>query len=208
MWKDSETEFDFLVYDYLIQTLQSIITDDSLLPASIGVYGDWGSGKSSLMYMCKERLIKEDEKIKCLVSNGWLVENYEDAKTAILGTILDEISKETHLTKKAQEIIKWLYKSVDKFKLVKGALKYETDFLVTGGIGSLLGITMKVETAALICFGMHLPPCISFKLMEVLRCPLSPVNLAHQWISEALYIKYPEPIWEIREYLAPYGVEI
>ena len=49
MWKDSETELDFLDYDYLIQTLQSIITDDSLLPASVGVYGDWGSGKSSLM---------------------------------------------------------------------------------------------------------------------------------------------------------------
>ena len=143
MWKDSETELDFLDYDYLIQTLQSIITDDSLLPASIGVYGDWGSGKSSLMYMCKERLIKGDEKIKCLVFNGWLFENYEDAKTAILGTILDEISKETHLTKKAQEIIKGLYKSVDKFKLVKGALKYGTDFLVIGGIGSLLDITMN-----------------------------------------------------------------
>ena len=53
MWKDSETELDFLDYDYLIQMLQSIITDDSLLPASIGVYGDWGSGKSSLMYMKK-----------------------------------------------------------------------------------------------------------------------------------------------------------
>ena len=94
MWKDSETELDFLDYDYLIQMLQSIITDDSLLPASIGVYGDWGSGKSSLMYMCKERLTKKDKKIKCLVFNGWLFENYEDAKTAILGTILDEISKE------------------------------------------------------------------------------------------------------------------
>ena len=128
MWKDSETELDFLDYDYLIQTLQSIITDDSLLPASIGVYGDWGSGKSSLMYMCKERLIREDKKIKCLVFNGWLFENYEDAKTAILGTILDEISKEKHLTTKAQEIIKGLYKSVDKFKFVEGALKYGTDF--------------------------------------------------------------------------------
>ncbi len=68
--------------------------------------------------------------------------------------------------------------------------------------------TPKVETAALICFGMHRPPCISFKLMEVLRCPLSPVNPAHQWISEALCIKYPEPLWAVREYLAPYGVEI
>ncbi|HBG4411706.1 TPA: NTPase [Clostridioides difficile] len=143
MWKDSETELDFLDYDYLIQTVQSIITDDTLLPASIGVYGDWGSGKSSLMYMCKERLIKEDNKIKCLVFNGWLFENYEDAKTAILGTILDEISKEKNLTYEAKGIIKGLYKSVDKFKLVKGVLKYGTDFLVTGGIGSLLGITIN-----------------------------------------------------------------
>ena len=143
MWKDSETELDFLDYDYLIQTVQSIITDDTLLPASIGVYGDWGSGKSSLMYMCKERLMEEDKKIKCLVFNGWLFENYEDAKTAILGTILDEISKEKNLTKKAKDIIKGLYKSTDKFKLVKSILKYGTDFLVTGGLNSIHGITMN-----------------------------------------------------------------
>lgn len=143
MWKDSETELDFLDYDYLIQTVQSIITDDTLLPASIGVYGDWGSGKSSLMYMCKERLMEEDKKIKCLVFNGWLFENYEDAKTAILGTILDEISKEKNLTKKAKDIIKGLYKSIDKFKLVKSILKYGTDFLVTGGLNSIHDITMN-----------------------------------------------------------------
>ena len=140
MWKDSETELDFLDYDYLIQTVQSIITNDALLPASIGVYGDWGSGKSSLMYMCKDRLTKADNKIKCLVFNGWLFENYEDAKTAILGTILDEISKEKSLSKKAKNIINGLYKSVDKFKIVKGTLKYGTDLLLTGGIGSLFNI--------------------------------------------------------------------
>lgn len=141
MWKDSETELDFLDYDYLIQTVQNIIMDDNLLPASIGVYGDWGSGKSSLMYMCKDRLTKEDENIKCLVFNGWLFENYEDAKTAILGTILDEISKEESLSQKAKDIINGLYKSIDKFKLVKGALKYGADFFLTGGMSSLLSVT-------------------------------------------------------------------
>ncbi len=140
MWKDSETELDFLDYDYLIQTVRSIITNDNLLPASIGVYGDWGSGKSSLMYMCKECLIKADDKIKCLVFNGWLFENYEDAKTAILGTILDEISKEESLSQTAKDIIKGLYKSIDKFKIVKGTLKYGADLLLTGGIGSLFSI--------------------------------------------------------------------
>jgi hypothetical protein len=141
MWKDSETELDFLDYDYLIQTVQNIIMDDALLPASIGVYGDWGSGKSSLMYMCKERLTKADKNIKCLVFNGWLFENYEEAKTAILGTILDEISKEESLSQKAKDIIKGLYQSIDNFKLVTGALKYGTDFLLTGGIGSLFSLT-------------------------------------------------------------------
>lgn len=141
MWKDSETELDFLDYDYLIQTVQNIIMDDTLLPASIGVYGDWGSGKSSLMYMCKDSLTKADKNIKCLVFNGWLFENYEDAKTAILGTILDEISKKKRLSKKAKNIIDGLYKSINKFKVVKGAVKYGTDFLLTGGMGTLFNIT-------------------------------------------------------------------
>ncbi|ETA80560.1 ImmA/IrrE family metallo-endopeptidase [Youngiibacter fragilis] len=67
----------------------------------------------------------------------------------------------------------------------------------------------KVETAALICFGLNLPPVISMKLMEVLGCKLNPMKYPdHQWINEALYMKYPEPIWAVREYLEPYGVEI
>jgi len=66
----------------------------------------------------------------------------------------------------------------------------------------------KVETAALICFGLHLPPTISEKLMIVLRCPLNPMNSTHQWINEALHVKYPEPIWAVQNYLAQYGVEI
>ena len=143
MWKDSETELDFLDYDYLIKTVQSIVTDDRLLPASIGVYGDWGSGKSSLMYMCKERLEQEDDKIKCLVFNGWLFENYEDAKIAILGSILDEISHGERLSQKAKDIVKGLYKSIDKFKLVKGALRFGADLFLTGGISTIVGITAQ-----------------------------------------------------------------
>jgi hypothetical protein len=68
--------------------------------------------------------------------------------------------------------------------------------------------TPKVETAALICFGLSLPPVISEKLMAVLQCPLKPMNPNHQWINEALHIKYPEPLWAVKEYLAQYGVEI
>ena len=143
MWKDSETEVDFLDFQYLISILKDLIYDDKLLPASIGVYGDWGSGKSSLMYMCKKQLEAEDPKIKCLVFNGWLFEDYDDAKTAILGTILDEIGKKKRLTKKAKEMLDGLNNSVDKFKLLQNGLKYGIDFLLTGGIGTITDLTVK-----------------------------------------------------------------
>lgn len=143
MWKDNETELDFLDYDYLINVLKDTITDDNLLPASIGVYGDWGSGKSSLMYMCKKRLEEEDEKIKCLVFNGWLFESYDDAKSAILGSILDEIAKQKRMSSKAKGILKGLYDSIDKFKLVRKGVKIGADLLLTGGLGTLADITIN-----------------------------------------------------------------
>lgn len=140
MWKDSETELDFLDYEYLIKTIEGIVINDNLLPASIGVYGDWGSGKSSLMNMAKKRLEDRNENIKCIVFNGWLFENYEDAKSAILGSILDEINNEENLSIKAKDIIKGLYKSVDKFKLIKNILKFGSNLFMPNGISTLIGI--------------------------------------------------------------------
>lgn len=150
MWKDSETDLDFLDYDYLVNSMKDIIKDDALLPACIGVYGDWGSGKSSLIRMCKSQLEADDQKIKCLIFNGWLFENYEDAKTAILGEILDAFKEEAKLSANVGRMLKGLYKSIDKFKLIKNGLTFGMDFFLTGGIGTLTALTVKkvVEAAS------------------------------------------------------------
>ena len=50
--------------------------------------------------------------------------------------------------------------------------------------------TPRVENAVRICFALHLPPAISEKLLEVLSCKLKPTDPKHQWIKEALYLKY------------------
>ncbi len=142
MWKDSETEIDYLDYRYMVDMLKDIICDDELLPASIGIYGDWGSGKSSLIHMCKSRLETECN-ATCLIFNGWLFENYSDAKAALLNSILDEIEQEGRLTEEAKRILKALYKSVDKFSLVKNASKIGADLFITGGIGTLTALSLN-----------------------------------------------------------------
>lgn len=66
----------------------------------------------------------------------------------------------------------------------------------------------SIETVVRICFGLHLPPTISEKLLAVLRCPLKPMDPGHQWIKEALFLKYPESLDAVKDYLEQFGVEI
>ena len=146
MWKDSETEIDFLDFAYIVEIMKDTINDEKLLPSCIGLYGDWGSGKSSLMHMCKRRLEEQKDGTVCLLFNGWLYESYDDAKTAILASILDGIKEGRDLQGTAKITLKALYDSVDKFKVIKSGLKFGIDMAVTGGLGAVANLTIKEIT--------------------------------------------------------------
>lgn len=109
MWKDSETEIDYLDFSYIVEIMKDTINDEKLLPSCIGLYGDWGSGKSSLMHMCKKQLEEQKDGTVCLLFNGWLYESYDDAKTAILASILDGIKEGRELSGAAKITLKALY---------------------------------------------------------------------------------------------------
>lgn len=54
MWSDNETKIDLLGYQVHAELLKDVVLDPAMLPISIGVFGDWGSGKSSLMLLIKD----------------------------------------------------------------------------------------------------------------------------------------------------------
>lgn len=148
MWKDCETNIDLLDFDYLVDVTKKIILNDDLTPSTIGIYGDWGSGKSSLMDMVMSELSK-DKDILCLKFNGWLFEGYEDAKVALIGSILDEISKRKRLSDKAKGVLKNLYDNTDFIKFSSKIAKYGIDFFLTGGVLPLTDITVETIKNAL-----------------------------------------------------------
>ena len=47
MWPDKESNIDYLNFGYLVDMVADIATNRDLSPSTIGLYGDWGSGKSS-----------------------------------------------------------------------------------------------------------------------------------------------------------------
>lgn len=150
MWKDSETKSDYLNFDYLVDAVERIAMDAKLTPSTIGVYGDWGSGKSSLMQMVEEKIMAEHKKDACCIRfNGWLFEGYEDAKTAFCGSILDALRTEKTIPAQVKTRITKLLKKVDGKKILMKGGSVALDILLTGGLGSITYLTIDAITNAL-----------------------------------------------------------
>lgn len=118
MWADNETSEDLLGFKVHADLLINVINDESVLPITIGVFGDWGSGKSSILQIVKEEFDKEDDKDSlCIYFNGWTFEGYDDAKAALLNSILKELEDNKKISEEIKDTIKEkakkLWKSID-----------------------------------------------------------------------------------------------
>ena len=138
MWSDHETEHDYLGFTHLVEAVYRILNREDLLPATIGVYGDWGSGKSSLLKMVAARLAQSED-VVVLNLNGWLFEGYDDAKASLMETILDELSQHRSLLAKAKSLAGRLIRRVNWLRVTGKALKYATGFMLGGpaGVGAV-----------------------------------------------------------------------
>jgi predicted KAP-like P-loop ATPase len=156
MWSDNESKDDLLGFDYLASAVVSIVKDENLLPATIGVFGDWGGGKSTLIEIVKSHLTSEPEQkagVVVLSFNGWLFEGYEGAKTALMGTILEELQEhETFVNKasdKAKSLLKSLARRVDWMKATLGLAKVAGGLASAAHGGSLLLLSGGADLAGI-----------------------------------------------------------
>jgi hypothetical protein len=143
MWNDCETNSDFIDYQHYVNAVIKIVNNEDLLPCSIGVFGDWGSGKSSLMKMVEEKYTDQKDTL-VIKFNGWLFEGYDDTKTVLMGSIVDEIIRKRTLSEKAIKLGAKLLKKIDVFKVSSTALKYGLSYLTMGPAGIALASSTDV----------------------------------------------------------------
>ena len=100
MWKDTETAEDLLGYRFHAKLLKDIVLDDNMLPTSIGIFGNWGYGKSSLMLLmqkevdieiAKQNNAGKEWRVLQVRFNGWQYENYESTKYSLIQVLLDSV---------------------------------------------------------------------------------------------------------------------
>lgn len=133
MWADNETTQDLLGFKVHANLIRSVVIDPKLLPVTIGIFGDWGGGKTSIMKMIQKDLDPDNyndkkekdkySKIVCLYFNGWLFEGYDDAKSAILASILLQLGEHKTIGPKIRNTVVSLLKSVNWMRLASFGFK-------------------------------------------------------------------------------------
>src|SRR5579872_6086547 len=115
---DNETRMDLLNNEAIAATIIKSLREQPDRPVTIGVHGDWGAGKSSILEMIEVGFEKE-EKALCIKFNGWRFQGFEDAKIALIeGIVTALIEKRPALTKATDEL-KETFKRIDWLKAAK-----------------------------------------------------------------------------------------
>ncbi|SEB02381.1 Predicted P-loop ATPase, KAP-like [Flavobacterium gillisiae] len=155
MWSDNETSEDLLGFKVHADLLIDVINDETILPITIGVFGDWGSGKSSILQIIKNEFENEEyEDSLCIYFNGWTFEGYDDAKAALLNSILKELEENKKLSSEVKQLVKGkaekLWKSINWMR----------------GAGLVMKNIALPAVSAYFSGGLSLIPYASQKLIE------------------------------------------
>jgi len=97
-------------------------------PVTIGVHGDWGAGKSSVLEMIEAGFADQDD-VLCLKFNGWRFQGFEDAKIALIEGIVTGLVEKRPALKKAAVAVKDVFRRIDWLKVAKRAERFN------GGVG-------------------------------------------------------------------------
>ena len=126
MWKDIETAEDLLGYRFHAKLLKDIVLDDNMLPTSIGIFGNWGYGKSSLMLLmqkevdieiAKQNNAGKDWRVLQVRFNGWQYENYESTKYSLIQVLLDSVESYLSANKDFFEKLDGLLRRINLLKV-------------------------------------------------------------------------------------------
>lgn len=120
MWADNASKIDMLAYKPYAELICEISNNERMNPLTIGLFGSWGSGKSTLLGLIEDK-IKSKESMKddviVISLNAWMFEGYDDAKTAIMGSLLKAIEENKSIHDEFKDGFKSLIKRVNWFRV-------------------------------------------------------------------------------------------
>lgn len=142
MLHDVETTKDLLNFKVVADTAAQLVRESDGQPVSIGVSGNWGTGKSSLVKMIGASLKEADstdKKYVFLEFNAWLYQGYDDARMALLQSVADRLVAESEHRKSHVDKALEFAKRVNWLRVGKLLAPAVVGGIVAGPIGAVIG---------------------------------------------------------------------
>ncbi len=115
---DHETATDLLYCEAISKTVVRLIQEAGPQPLSMGIHGDWGAGKSSLLLMI-EAALEKGKGIACVRSDSWQFQGFQDAKTVLIEQILTALEKRVTGIPKAKKLLLDILRRVRVLKIAR-----------------------------------------------------------------------------------------
>lgn len=154
MWSDVESEKDYLNFSEISQIATDIISSPSMLPVSIGIFGNWGAGKSSILKLIEGKLRQDENHFLVVRFDAWLYQGFDDARSALIEVIATELEASAKDNEPLIQKVKKLLSRVDGFRalglLAEGAALFAgvpTGGLIYRGMGTASGLANGINNA-------------------------------------------------------------
>lgn len=152
MWSDKESEKDYLNFGEVSQLAVDILAESKMLPISIGIFGNWGAGKSSLLKLLEHDLASRSKDMITINFDAWLYQGFDDARAALLEVIARELLKAAKDNESLIEKTKSLLARVNVFRslglIAEGtalAFGVPTGGILSRGITSIGGLADGIQ---------------------------------------------------------------
>lgn len=146
MWTDNASQIDMLFYKPYAEIVSKIAIDTDENPLTIGVFGLWGAGKSTLLNLISSYYY-DREGIICVSINAWMFESYEDAKTAVMESLLRELEDNVKI-EEAKKVFRGLRKKIDFFKVGTKVISTAAPIIASIAMGNPLPIVLNLPNGA------------------------------------------------------------
>lgn len=116
MWADIDTDQDFLNYSEVAELANEIISNPKMLPLSLGIFGGWGAGKSSMLRLLETSLNNSPQKFLIVNFDAWLYQDFDDARAALMEVVASSLMQAAVADEGLVQKVKKFSKRIDLFR--------------------------------------------------------------------------------------------
>lgn len=128
LWADNPTADDLLGFEDIAEPLLEALRRDRLDPVALGVFGDWGSGKTTVLEIIRKRLA-EDPSVVVVYTRPWEYDPNTDPKATLIAEVLTAVrtrveDEDGSLDRLGEEVVK-------RFKRLASRIKWSKAITMT-----------------------------------------------------------------------------